>query len=164
MPIATSALSATQASWFRSVDWPLAQLFPSRRRAARSRRLRRSCTHAYVLQPIALDLTIERRKVDPQSLGRADLVALHAGQNLPNMLAFEFLQRHPRAIARGRRRNRLVGELVGQIMSVKDVGFGQDGGALDSVFQLTHVARPRITDHHAHRAFRKTHRGPPELL
>ena len=95
---------------------------------------------------------------------RLHLVALHALEHALDVLALEFLQGHSGALDVHHRGGRSVAQLVGQIVRMDHVGFGQNRRALDRVFKLAHVAGPGIVDHHAQRALGKSHPGPVERL
>src|SRR5713101_5926414 len=86
--------------------------------------------------------------MDPEDLCRPHLVALDLVQHAPQVVARQFLERHRSGLADYVRKCSAM-ELLGQVMRVDDIGFGQDSGALDGIFELADIARPlekRIAD------------------
>src|SRR6266851_7091840 len=98
--------------------------------------------------------------MDPEDLSRPHLVALDLVQHAPHVAALQFLERHRSGLADYVRKCSAM-ELLGQVMRMDDIGFGQDSGALDGIFEFADIARPWVIDKQAHCALGKAHRGPP---
>ncbi|MBI3758251.1 MAG: hypothetical protein HY269_00655 [Deltaproteobacteria bacterium] len=81
---------------------------------------------------------------------RLDLVATDLIEDAPHVLALELLERHSGRIG-GCNWNTRVVQLLGQVVSVDNVGLGENRGALDRIFKFANIAGPSVADHHAHR-------------
>src|ERR1700737_4696596 len=97
--------------------------------------------------------------MDPEDLCRPDLVALDLVQHSPHVVPLQLLERHRSGLADYVRKGSAM-ELLGQVMRVDDIGFSQDSGALDRIFELADIARPWVIDKQTHCALGKAHRGP----
>src|ERR1044072_8324310 len=106
---------------------------------------------ARLLQPVADQLPVERRSVDPEQLARALLLPAGEVEHLEHVLLLQLLQRQ---VGRVDDQAPLLAvpeaDLVRQVLRRDDPALVQDHGPLHDVLELADVPRPVVLDQQLH--------------
>src|SRR5688500_17342395 len=99
-----------------------------------------AATRALAIDPILFQLAPERRATDPERLGGARVVAPEALERLQDMDALGVGQRDLPRQRGGWAKLEPRRDGGRQVIGLDDVSARENGGALDGVLQLAHIA------------------------
>ena len=99
---------------------------------------------ARALKIVPLDLVVQGPARNPQDLAGAGAVAAGRFHGPDNELLFHLFDAHPHTDGHGDLFIVAMAQADGQVAGLEQIAGAIDHGALNDVFQFTHIARPRI--------------------